>query len=69
MKLICRWLHQANPKLSALITNVIGSESWLKDLSKLSKLKAVAEDPAFQKQWMQIKYENKVSPAPLLLIC
>ncbi|KAJ3330149.1 Non-essential glycogen phosphorylase, partial [Kappamyces sp. JEL0680] len=54
-----RWLHQANPDLSSLITQTLGSQNWLKDLSQLAKLKAHAEDVAFQKKWMAIKLANK----------
>ncbi|KAJ3356156.1 Non-essential glycogen phosphorylase [Entophlyctis luteolus] len=55
-----RWLHQANPRLSSLIVDKLGSELFLKDLSELQKLKAFASDSAFQKQWMEIKHTNKV---------
>ncbi|KAJ3203840.1 Non-essential glycogen phosphorylase, partial [Entophlyctis luteolus] len=55
-----RWLHQANPRLSSLIADKLGSELFLKDLSELQKLKAFASDPVFQKQWMEIKHINKI---------
>ncbi|KAJ3311997.1 Non-essential glycogen phosphorylase [Boothiomyces sp. JEL0838] len=54
-----RWLHQANPRLSALITKTLKSQHWLKDLSELAKLKQFASDPEFQKKWMEIKASNK----------
>lgn len=54
-----RWLHQANPKLSALITETLGSKEWLKDLTKIAGIKKHAQDPVFQEKWMGIKYENK----------
>lgn len=54
-----RWLHQANPDLSALIKTTLKSQKFLKDLSLLSGLKASASDPAFQKKWMDIKLQNK----------
>ena len=57
---IFSWVHQANPKLSSMITRLLGSELWLKDLSQLSNLKAFADDPKIQKEWMGIKHENKV---------
>lgn len=34
-----RWLHQANPKLSALITETLGGQDWLTHLNKLEGLK------------------------------
>lgn len=55
-----RWVHQANPKLSDLITEKIGSEAWLTDLSLISKIAKFADDATFQKVWMDIKYNNKV---------
>ncbi|KAI8895516.1 glycosyl transferase [Globomyces pollinis-pini] len=54
-----RWLHQANPKLSSLITETLGSTAWLKDLSKIAEIKKFAEDKEFQKKWMAIKLGNK----------
>ncbi|ORY48562.1 glycosyl transferase [Rhizoclosmatium globosum] len=54
------WLHQANPRLSNLIAEKLGSESFLKNLSDLQQLKKFANDATFQKQWMDIKYRNKV---------
>ncbi|KAJ3081071.1 Non-essential glycogen phosphorylase, partial [Quaeritorhiza haematococci] len=58
-----RWLHQANPKLSELITQKLGSDAWLKDLSLLAKLKKFAEDTEFQRAWMDVKHQNKVKLA------
>ncbi|KAF3184047.1 Non-essential glycogen phosphorylase, variant 3 [Orbilia oligospora] len=54
-----RWLHQANPQLSALIKEKLGSYDFLKDLSLLSGLEKFADDKNFQKQWMDIKLRNK----------
>lgn len=55
-----RWLHQANPNLSSLITKTLKSNNWIKDLSQISQLRSFADDKSFQKQWMDIKYQNKV---------
>ncbi|KAI9342749.1 glycosyl transferase [Zopfochytrium polystomum] len=54
-----RWLHQANPELAELITETLGSDKWLKDLSLLANIKPFAEDAAFRSKWMAIKYHNK----------
>jgi starch phosphorylase len=54
-----RWLHQSNPQLSELITETLGSQQWLKDLSLLAGLKKFATAPAFQEKWMAIKRANK----------
>ncbi len=53
-----RWLHQANPGLSKLITSRIG-ECWLKDLSCLVQLRPLADDPEFRAEFRQVKRENK----------
>jgi starch phosphorylase len=53
-----RWLHQANPDLSKLITSKIG-ECWLTDLSCLAKLRSLAEDATFRKEFRAVKQENK----------
>jgi glycogen phosphorylase len=53
-----RWLYQSNPKLSKLITSVIGQE-WISDLSQLKKLVSYADDATFQSQWQKVKLENK----------
>merc|ERR1712137_722669 len=55
-----RWLHQANPALSALITKRLGSKDWLSDLSEIKKLEAFVDQRDFQEEWMQVKHENKV---------
>ncbi len=53
-----RWLYQSNPKLSQLITSVIGNE-WISDLPHLKKLIPFADDTQFQSQWQKIKLANK----------
>ena len=55
-----RWLHQANPRLSALIAEKLGSYDFLTDLTKLDKLEAFVNDKAFRKEWAVIKRENKL---------
>ena len=55
-----RWLHQANPRLSELIASKCGGIGFLKDLTVLNKLEQFANDKAFQKEWVEIKYANKV---------
>ncbi|KAI8805271.1 glycosyl transferase [Cladochytrium replicatum] len=54
-----RWLHQANPDLSKLITDTLGGTTWVKHLNELAKLKAYADDASFQQKWMAIKHKNK----------
>ena len=49
-----RWLHQANPGLSGLITSRIG-DSWVSDLDDLRKLVPLAQDAAFREQFRAVK--------------
>ena len=53
-----RWLKQCNPKLADLITSKIG-EDWVTHLDELKKLEKFATDKKFQKQFSDIKLENK----------
>ena len=57
-----RWLAIANPKLSALFDQYIGSE-WRCDLSQIEKLKAFADKGEFKRAVVDIKYDNKVKLA------
>lgn len=61
-----RWLLACNPRLSSLITSKIGT-GWVKNLSKLRELEAFADDPKFQKDFMDIKYANKEFLARIIL--
>jgi len=53
-----RWLHQANPDLSKLITGHLGP-CWLRDLDCLKNLRPLAEDAAFRKEFRAVKQANK----------
>lgn len=53
-----RWLLQANPGLSALITDAIG-DGWIRELEKLKDLEELAEDREFQDRFDEIKRANK----------
>jgi starch phosphorylase len=55
-----RWLHQANPRLSALIAEKLGGYDFLKDLTLLDKIEAFVDDKAFRQEWALIKRENKL---------
>ena len=54
-----RWLLEANPALSTVITEAIG-EKWITDLSELRNLKALAGDPSFHEAFHTSKREAKV---------
>lgn len=55
-----RWLHQCNPRLSALLTELSGSENWVKDLSALKELEHFGEDDSVLDRLNEIKHANKV---------
>jgi starch phosphorylase len=57
-----RWLQQANPGLSLLITEAIG-EAWMRDLEQLQRLRPFADDAAFRGQWSAVKRVNKAALA------
>ncbi len=54
-----RFLLHGNPLLADWITDHIGDE-WITDLSALDELKAYVDDTKSQKEFMNIKYKNKV---------
>lgn len=60
-----RWLLLCNPGLADLICDKIGEE-WTVHLERLQELKEWAKDPAFQRQVMKVKQENKLRLASLL---
>ena len=53
-----RWLLMSNPGLSKTITEAIG-DGWIKDLSQLKHLKAMADDPGFHEAVLKAKSEAK----------
>ena len=54
-----RFLRLCNPKLSELITDLLGSEEWINDLSKLKELEKYADNKDVLDRFMDIKKENK----------
>ncbi|MGC4018799.1 MAG: glycogen/starch/alpha-glucan phosphorylase [Muricomes sp.] len=54
-----RFLLHGNPLLADWVTERIG-DGWITDLSKLSNLKVLVNDDQARKEFMQIKYKNKV---------
>ena len=53
-----RWLAQANPGLSRLLDNTLGSR-WRLDLDQLQRLNMHRSDPVFQEKFSTIKRANK----------
>jgi glycogen phosphorylase len=60
-----RWLQQANPFLSRLITNTIG-EDWVTDLPRLRQLLPLAQDAGFREQFRVAKRQAKAAFADWL---
>ncbi|MER2561689.1 MAG: glycogen/starch/alpha-glucan phosphorylase [Myxococcaceae bacterium] len=53
-----RFLLQANPRLSALLTESVGP-GWVNDLGRLKGLEPLAEQAEFRRQWREVKQANK----------
>ena len=58
-----RWLLACNPQLSKLIDSVKIDSKWPKKLDALRGLEKHADDPKFQKSYMDIKLANKAALA------
>lgn len=54
-----RWMGLCNPALSAMITELLGSNAWLTDLSQLKGLERFADDRVVLDRLMAIKADNK----------
>ncbi len=54
-----RFLLHGNPLLADWVTNKIGDD-WITNLPHINELKVYADDIKCQKEFMQIKYQNKV---------
>ena len=54
-----RWLRMINPRLSDLLTRLVGSDAWVTDLDLLRDLRSYASDDATMRELQAIKAENK----------
>ena len=54
-----RWLALCNEELSALITRLLGSDSWVRDLDELKKLAPYADDEAVLREFIAVKKQKK----------
>lgn len=61
-----RWLAVANPDLSALLDEKIGT-TWRKDLAQLTKFNDFADNPSVQKALQTVKQKNKQRLADYIL--
>ena len=55
-----RFIKLANPRLSDLITEGLGTDKWLSDLELLKGLIPLADDDEFVKKFAAVKQANKV---------
>jgi glycogen phosphorylase len=62
-----RWLRLCNPELSALLTELSGSEAWVTDLGQLECLAPYAKDEQVMHRLIAIKKSNKKRLADYLL--
>ena len=53
-----RWLGLCNPELSSFITERVGSDNWLKDMSEISKLNDKIDTKSI-KEFNEIKFKKK----------
>ncbi|PVU85808.1 hypothetical protein BB560_006897 [Smittium megazygosporum] len=54
-----RWVRECNPEMSALITEVIGDESWVRDFSKVAAIESQVQNPNFRSRWWDVKQTKK----------
>ena len=54
-----RWLLQSNPELSALITELLASDSWITNLDELKKLEKFSDDEKVLTRFLDIKQIKK----------
>jgi glycogen phosphorylase len=63
-----RWIVQANPELSELITETIG-DGWPRDLDQLRKLESFTGEEAFRDRWRHAKFACKTRFAEWVRRC
>lgn len=58
-----RWLALCNPGLAALLTELLGSEAWMTDLSALKSLERYADDEGVLTRFRAIKADRRAALA------
>ena len=58
-----RWIGLCNPGLTALITELLGSDAWMTDLDRLRELEKYADDDAVIDRFIAIKKDCRVKLA------
>ncbi|MCS5479306.1 glycogen/starch/alpha-glucan phosphorylase [Corynebacterium sp. YIM 101645] len=54
-----RWLKMCNPRLSDLLTRLVGSDAWVTDMDLLKDIAHYADDKAVMQELLDIKDANK----------
>lgn len=54
-----RWLGVCNTELAGLITELLGDDSWLNDLSRLKELEKYADNDEIMERFISIKQQKK----------
>ncbi len=62
-----RWLALCNMELSSLITELLGSDDWIVDLSRLRELDKFADDDEILRRFIAIKQKKKSQLADFVL--
>lgn len=60
-----RWLFNANPELTELVTEKLG-DGWKHNLSELQSIAPFSEDEGFQSRWNTIRVNSKTKLADLV---
>lgn len=61
-----RWIGLCNPQLSAMVTRLLGSDSWLTDLAQLKQLEPYAWDDHVINDFNKIKFLKKQELAQVI---
>eukprot|EP01118_Nematostelium_gracile_P013237 TRINITY_DN4976_c0_g3_i2.p1 TRINITY_DN4976_c0_g3~~TRINITY_DN4976_c0_g3_i2.p1 ORF type:complete len:898 (-),score=297.61 TRINITY_DN4976_c0_g3_i2:59-2380(-) len=61
-----RWIHQANPDLSVLISGWLRTNNWKFNLDMLAGLRQFANNPSMHKQWQKVKSDCKLKLAKVI---
>lgn len=54
-----RWLEMCNPRLADLLTELLGSDAWVTDMTQLQQLRHFSKDDAVMEKLMAVKKANK----------
>mmetsp|Transcript_7254 Transcript_7254/g.18584 ORF Transcript_7254/g.18584 Transcript_7254/m.18584 type:complete len:887 (+) Transcript_7254:87-2747(+) len=54
-----RWMLQANPAMSAVLSKWTGGTDWIDDLAKLTQLRDFVDSKELQRDWQEAKMYNK----------